>query len=62
MVGCELVLMLRGKSAAKSARCRLKSIPPAADRLVELVVGATGVADVEELLVEQLLMKVVALL
>ena len=55
------MLMQRGKRAAKSARCRLESVPSAADRLVELVVGAAGVADLEELLVEQLLMMLVIL-
>ena len=55
------MLIQWGKRAAKSARCRLESVPSAADRLVELVVGAARVADLEELLVEQLLMMLVIL-
>ena len=55
------MLMQRGKRAAKSARCRLESVSSAADRLVELAVGAACVADGEELLVEQLLMMLVIL-
>ena len=55
--------MQRGKSAAKSSRHRFKSVPPAGYGLlvVELVANgrATGVADVEELLVELLLLLVV---